>query len=66
MSWGWNEQSYRCVPAVVKVKLVLSPGFMIITRPPSSSSRTEWVKWSAFVHVTMVPAGTVMAVGRNM
>src|SRR5574338_547204 len=39
---------------------------MGITAPPSSSRRTEWVKLSLFVQVTVVPTGTVMLTGSNL
>jgi hypothetical protein len=29
MFCGWNEQSYLYVPALAKVKLTVSPGFMV-------------------------------------
>jgi hypothetical protein len=48
------------------VNETLSPGFMVSTTLPSSSSRTECVKLSLFVQVTSVPAGTVIASGTNL
>src|SRR6478672_11516586 len=64
MSWGWNEQSYLNVPGVSKVNVVFSPGLITIGVPPSI--RTLWVKLSSFVHVTVEPAATVIAVGANL
>jgi hypothetical protein len=49
----------------VKAWVTLSPGFIIWTSPPSKR-RTEWVKLSLFVHVTVVPTGTVMSSGANL
>ena len=65
MFCGWNEQSYVYVPAFAKVKLTVSPGFMMPTTWPLSMSRTEWVKLSEFFQVTVVPAFTTMSAGLN-
>ena len=44
-----------CSPGSSNVNETLSPGFMVSTTLPSSSSRTECVKLSLFVQVTSVP-----------
>ena len=65
MSLGCSEQSYWYKPDVGKAWVTLSPGFMNWVSP-LSSRRTEWVKLSLFVQVTVVPTGTVMSSGANL
>ncbi len=65
MSFGWSEQSYLNRPDAPKVWVTVSPGF-ISWVSPLSSRRTEWVKLSLFVQVTVVPTATVMFSGTNL
>jgi hypothetical protein len=56
------------MPGVVNVTVAVWPGSIICgsVGSPPSRSWTECVKWSSLVHVTVVPAATVIAAGENL
>jgi len=63
--WGQVERDH-CQPVIEVV--AEAPGSMTSGAPGSPPSRncTEWVKWSLFVHVTVVPASTLIEAGTNL
>src|SRR5215470_4044203 len=66
--FGWTEQKYGYVPGLLKVKLNFSSvsSTLDLNAFGSSELTTVWGMSSRFVHVTVVPAGTVRTAGEKL